>query len=108
MTVPAFQFLWSSHDVANEHRRRYVRSGLERALLGAGLEPVKTSYYNAFLMPLAVVRKLMPWRNGGDHLETVPAPANAIMRRILGAEAPVMRRVDIPIGASLVATARPA
>ena len=37
VTVPAYQLLWSSHDVANQHYRRYRRSQLARRGDGRGL-----------------------------------------------------------------------
>jgi hypothetical protein len=42
----------------------------------------------------------------GDHLETLPGPANSVLRGVLGAERPLIRRWNLPLGASLVCTAR--
>lgn len=107
VTVPALPWLWSDHDVVNHHYRRYVRSGLIDAVRESGLRPVKVSYYNSLLLPLAVTRKVLHRFNGtGDHLESLPGPANGVLRGILGAERPMIRRVNLPIGASLVCTAR--
>ncbi len=107
VTVPALPWLWSSHDDVNHHRRRYMRGSLVRSIRAAGLEPVKISYYNALLLPLAVTRKVVHRMNGtGDHLETLPGPVNAMLRSVLSAELPAIRRWDIPLGASLVCTAR--
>src|SRR5947209_905957 len=41
ITVPAYQFLWSQHDVFNHHQRRYRRRGLKRLITGAGFEIAK-------------------------------------------------------------------
>ena len=30
VTVPAYQFLWSAHDVANDHKRRYTKTSLRK------------------------------------------------------------------------------
>lgn len=107
ITVPALPWLWSDHDVVNHHYRRYVRKTLHRAERRAGLKPVKTSYYNSLLLPLAVTRKVLHRFNGtGDHLESLPGPANGLLRGILEAERPMIRRMDMPLGASLVSTAR--
>ena len=107
VTVPALPWLWSSHDQVNHHRRRYMRAMLERALRAAGLEPVKMSYYNTLLLPLMVIRKLSHRRNGsGDHLEMLPRPANALLRKVLASEVSLIRRWDLPVGASLLCTAR--
>lgn len=107
ITVPALPWLWSSHDDVNHHRRRYMRGTLEHAIRAAGLQPVKVSYYNALLLPLAVTRKVIQRMNGtGDHLETLPDPVNSVLRGVLSAELPALRRWDLPLGASLVGTAR--
>ena len=52
VTVPAFQFLWSGHDVFLEHRRRYTLDQLERVISKVGLKIVKSRYFFATLLPL--------------------------------------------------------
>ncbi len=107
LTVPALPWLWSSHDDVNDHYRRYMRGTLERSVRAGGLEPIKTSYYNALLLPLAATRKAVSRMNGaGHHLETLPGTANTVLRSVLSAERPVIQRWDIPLGASLVCVAR--
>jgi SAM-dependent methyltransferase len=109
LTVPAFQFLWSNHDVLNHHKRRYVRQGIAKLLDGTGFEPLKLSYYNSFLLPAAVLRKwVLRVRNHGteSHLEYVPRPINGIFRKILELEGPVLARGDFPVGASIICAAR--
>jgi SAM-dependent methyltransferase len=107
ITVPALPWLWSSHDDVNHHYRRYLRRTLVKAIRDARLEPVKVSYYNALLLPLAATRKVMHRLNGtGDHLESLPGPFNGVLRGVLGSELPLIRRADLPLGASLVCTAR--
>jgi 2-polyprenyl-3-methyl-5-hydroxy-6-metoxy-1,4-benzoquinol methylase len=38
VTVPAYQWLWSTHDVQNDHHRRYTRRQLTQALQTSGAE----------------------------------------------------------------------
>ena len=52
VTVPAFRFLWSGHDVFLEHKRRY-RLPRSRRMRGAGLEIVRGAYYFGLVFPLA-------------------------------------------------------
>lgn len=55
--VPAFQFLWSGHDVANHHERRYRLPRLVHLVRGAGLLPERASFWNFFLFfPTAIIR----------------------------------------------------
>lgn len=58
VTVPAFAFLWSGHDVFLEHKRRYRLPGIESAMRDAGLEIVRGSYYFGFVFPLAAAVRL--------------------------------------------------
>src|SRR5262249_36307929 len=53
VTVPCYPWLWSSHDVVNQHRRRYTKRTLHRAAWLAGWEPVRTLHFNVLLLPLA-------------------------------------------------------
>lgn len=59
VTVPAFEFLWSGHDVFLEHRRRYTRAGLTAALTEAGLEVVSCRYFFGLLFPVAAAIRLI-------------------------------------------------
>jgi len=58
VTVPAFRFLWSGHDVFLEHRRRYRLDEIEAAMRDAGLEIVKGAYYFGLVFPLAAAVRL--------------------------------------------------
>ena len=58
VTVPAFRFLWSGHDVFLEHVRRYRLGEIETVLSAAGLAIVRGSYYFGFVFPLATAVRL--------------------------------------------------
>lgn len=58
VTVPAFAFLWSGHDVFLEHKRRYRLPEIESSMRDAGLEIVRGSYYFGFVFPLAAAVRL--------------------------------------------------
>jgi SAM-dependent methyltransferase len=109
VTVPALPWLWSAHDDVNHHYRRYTLKTLRRSLQQGGFRPRRISYYNAILLPLAIARKFVNRFGGSDehHLEDLPAPLNATLRGILQAEGRVIRRRDLPLGASLIAAAYP-
>jgi SAM-dependent methyltransferase len=110
ITVPAYQFLWSQHDVFNHHQRRYGRRGLRSVIAAAGFEIEKLSYFNTFLFPAAVARKASMRFNRQDgpasHLDDVSPPVNAVLKRILDAERPLVQRWNFPFGASLICAAR--
>jgi Methyltransferase domain len=52
ITVPAFQFLWSGHDVFLEHRRRYTRTTIETVVRSANLQVVTSRYFFGILFPI--------------------------------------------------------
>jgi SAM-dependent methyltransferase len=53
ITVPAFYFLWSGHDVFLDHKRRYSLSEVEAVVNRAGLSVELSSYYYGLIFPLA-------------------------------------------------------
>jgi len=59
VTVPAFQFLWSGHDVFLEHKRRYRLADIEKTMSEAGLEVVHGAYYFGAVFPLAAAVRLL-------------------------------------------------
>lgn len=58
VTVPAFHFLWSGHDVFLEHRRRYTLPEIETTMGKAGLAVVRGAYFFGFVFPLAAAVRL--------------------------------------------------
>jgi SAM-dependent methyltransferase len=109
--VPAFTFLWSGHDAANKHFRRYTRAQLIRSLVDAGLEPQFASYWNcALFAPAAAVRllaRLWPGSAVKDQLSRLPGPVNALLYALLrGENAALLARLSLPFGVSVMALAR--
>lgn len=66
ITVPAFRFLWSSHDVFLEHYRRYTTRMLEATVINAGLTPVRCTYYFGAVFPLAAGLRLLRKATHGE------------------------------------------
>lgn len=57
ISVPAFQFIWSGHDVFLEHYRRYTIETIEALVKKVGIVPVKTRYFFGILFPgVAAIR----------------------------------------------------
>ena len=57
ITVPAFQFLWSGHDIFLEHYRRYNLSQLRGLVTQAGLE-IRRAHYFLVQLPIAAAMRL--------------------------------------------------
>jgi SAM-dependent methyltransferase len=59
ITVPAFQVLFSNHDRALKHFRRYTVGQLERVIASAGLEVEASGYLFCSLLPARGATKLL-------------------------------------------------
>ena len=108
VTVPAYQWLFSEHDKAHHHRRRYNRQGLLQVLSAAGLRVRYISYYNTILFPLAVGQRVISRSGVGVKQVTTappPEPINALFRGIFASERHALGRVSLPFGLSLIAVA---
>lgn len=116
-TVPAHQFLWSDHDIALHHFRRYSHPEFKRLLTNAGFEPVKYTYGISFTyFPIVAFRLIQrAWQRSHGvqaparprtHLIPLPRPINRLLIQILRIEAALLRRVNLPVGVSLMALCR--
>ncbi len=109
LTVPAFQFLWTKHDVRAHHFRRYTRSHLKRVIHEAGLDVEFVSYYNFFLFPpIAFVRSLAKIlkKEEGNDFDKTPAILNSLLAALFGCERYLLRLLTLPFGVSLIAVVR--
>ena len=85
VSVPAFNFLWSSHDEFLEHRRRYTLASLEAAVRAAGLEPLKRRYFFGLLFPAVAASRIVGGALGGadkakaSALKPAPGWLNAML-----------------------------
>jgi SAM-dependent methyltransferase len=108
LTVPANPWMWSAHDTAHHHFRRYTKGSLEELFLRSGLEVELLSYFNTLLYPLVaaarLVGKVTRSRSADDKL---PGDlVNGVLERVFGFEAGLLGRVPMPFGVSLVAIVR--
>jgi 2-polyprenyl-3-methyl-5-hydroxy-6-metoxy-1,4-benzoquinol methylase len=91
VTVPAFRFLWSGHDVFLEHKRRYTLAEIEATMRDAGLQVVRGAYYFGSVFPLAAVVRLAE-RNTAEprsSLKKHGALTNSLLTVACAAELPV-------------------
>jgi SAM-dependent methyltransferase len=107
--VPAYQWLWSEHDVINHHERRYKASTLAAAAAQAGWQQVRTTYFNGLLLPVAIIHRRLTRRSHlvGEpvsDLQRTPEPLNTLLEWPLGLEARLIGMGwRIPVGLSLAA-----
>jgi SAM-dependent methyltransferase len=110
IAVPAYQALWSEHDVALMHKRRYVAGELRRRVEQAGLRPVVLTYALSFLLPMALTRLLRRKApaSGAPQAQLIPVPAliNAALIRFQRLETALLRWVRLPWGLTVLAVVR--
>lgn len=115
LTVPAYAFLHSADDLAAGHFRRYVLTGLARALAGAGFRMEHATYMFAPLPPLIFLLRTVPsmlgMRTGVDEQRQAAEHApGGLAARLIDALLNVEgRRIEvgkrIPFGTSCLAVA---
>ncbi len=108
ITVPAYRCLWSEHDVALHHYRRYTAPGIRRVVSEAGFRVLKLSYAMTLLLPaVAVTRWLQRLRPKAAREARATLPklgdrANSLLLRLLEFEAGLVSRWYLPAGVSIV------
>jgi SAM-dependent methyltransferase len=111
VTVPAYQGLWSMHDVANHHYRRYSRPRLRAAARDGGWRVRRMTSFNGLLLaPAAAVRLAerrrlrQPDTDYKPELTLGPEWLNAVLEQPLRLEARWLARGrSMPAGLSLLA-----
>jgi SAM-dependent methyltransferase len=83
VAVPADERLWSAHDDAVGHVRRYTRSTLVDALTRAGFVIASVRSWNVLLRPVVALRRRS---STGSDLEQMHPVVNAALRGVITAE----------------------
>ncbi len=112
MNLPAFEFLRSPHDLANQTKTRYTKEMLGERLKEAGFAVERLTYRNTALFPvIAAVRlakKLMPGRpdSKDSDLGEVNPFVNRALSSVLSLENRLLRAASMPFGTSVFCVAR--
>lgn len=110
VTVPAYKWMWTEHDVALHHLRRYTNAQLLCRATKAGWAVQRSTYFNSVLLPLAAAGRLgsrllatAGWsRQGRTDLDRTPAVLNQLMELPMRFEASVIRGGSrFPAGVSI-------
>ena len=110
VTVPAFQSLFSSHDSALEHYRRYSAADLKGSLSKGGFRVERLSYTVSSVFPLAAVYRILRRNKAGTDsiatdLSPVPEPFNCLLSLVMQAETWLGWHVRLPFGLTAFALA---
>jgi SAM-dependent methyltransferase len=113
ITVPAHRYLWRRSDEIAGHQRRYSRKELVKKLEQNGFEVKKVSFFICSLFPMYLVMKLFSRFTGQKRsnkidslveMKTYPV-LNTVFLWLLRLENILIRHIDLPWGASLLAVA---
>ena len=110
--VPAFMWLWSSHDDELQVRYRYTRDELRKELEHCGFTVEWTSYANGFLFPVILARRLLKRAGiaGGSDVKPLPRGLgwlDGLFRAALSREAQWFKSGHrLPFGLSLICYGR--
>jgi SAM-dependent methyltransferase len=112
VTVPAYQALWSQHDEANHHFRRYSRGTMRAAAVESGWQVERMTSFNSLLLGPAAAVRIAQRRRRADadytpELKLGPTWLNGVLERPLRVEARWLARGrKLPAGLSLLAVLR--
>ena len=114
ISVPACQWLFSSHDELLHHYRRYSKRSLRTLLANAGYATVKSSYFMSLLFPGVVLSRFADKataffgkKQTTVNVGAVPGRLNHVLTNILRTEALMSRLMAFPVGLWLFALAAP-
>ncbi len=105
LTVPAMPWLWSDHDEAHHHYRRYTKSSLQAVLDEAGLKVNHIGYFNSLLFPVALIQRTLNKLLGKRFSnEDIPDGwLNKLLAGIFRSERHFITKVPMPFGLSVYA-----
>ncbi len=109
VTVPAHRWLWSAHDVALEHQRRYSEAELRHLWAGTPLTELYFSAFNTWLLPLvALTRWVRPAAREAAHsdLRQHGLAMNRLLYGVFNSERWMIRHGKLPVGCSFLAVLR--
>ncbi len=103
LNMPAFAWLMSAHDRQVHNARRVSADALRAMLTAGGFTDIRTSYWNALLLPLMVARRKLPGREARSDV----AAFSPWLDATLYAMTEIERRLPLrmPAGGSVLATA---
>ena len=107
LSVPAYQWAWSDHDVNAGHYRRYTRTRLRAVVAKAGLTVDRSTYAFTATFPFFLAERAL--RRLRRRLGRAPAPGLApvspgierLLRRLSRIDRGLLRRRNLPFGSSV-------
>jgi SAM-dependent methyltransferase len=111
LSVPAYAWAWSDHDVRAGHYRRYTRPQLVGLVAAAGLRVERSTYAFGAVFPLFVAERMARrlrqhvGRPAPPGLTPVPGRADRVLTALTGLDRRALRHRDLPFGSSVLLAA---
>ncbi len=108
-TVPAHPFIWSEHDIALHHFRRYTMCNFKDLLKTQNWKTLKISYAISFTFPAVVLyrvfSKIFKKEKQAPKTDLIILPKffNSILTNLIRIEAFLIKYIKLPFGISIVA-----
>ena len=104
ITVPAFRFLWTTHDDLNHHFTRYNRRTFRQLVEGLGtIRTMRYTFHWLFLAKLAVRAKETVFHSEPRSPRIPPDAINRALYALTRMEQSLLSRLHVPFGGSLMA-----
>lgn len=99
ITVPAYQCMWSAHDEALDHKRRYSLNDIVDKLKAVGFSIEKASYFVSTAFPAGFIHRMIQRKSSpSSDLAPVPWIVNTILASIMKCEAWIAWTIGLPFG----------
>lgn len=119
LSVPAYEWAWTTFDDKNAHYRRYTRPRLKRGLENAKLQPVRLTYAFTGVFPFFTAARLSTclkergrrstWEEGQvPVLPNVSPGLSSLFERLSRFDESFLRSRNLPFGSSVLGVARKA
>ena len=104
ITVPAYQWLWSQHDINLMHKRRYNSNTLKNLIKNFDIKIEHITHFNTILFPLAlldrVIKKII--KNNNKNNKFPNYFLNSLFKIIFNFEKILLKFFYLPFGLSLL------
>jgi SAM-dependent methyltransferase len=104
-TVPAYQWLWSKHDITHMHFRRYTQKNINALLKQAGFEKIFSTYFNTILFPIGIIdrsiKKILPQNENEPPVNPVSDFTNNLLKKVFLFERNLLKYFSFPFGMSI-------
>ena len=106
LILPAFSWMWGSHDEAVHTRKRYTLSEAVSLVEFGGFKPIESRYIFSFLFPVfaakRLVEKIFPGREGISDLEIMPRFLNSFLFWLCRVEWKLDKFIKLQFGSSVL------